>query len=104
MISEEVKEIAAKIGLYYLEKNNHDYQEAGSEIIDLRIEQILVLSEDEIVIVLARPGLLIGRRGSNLDALSTYIKKKIRVVESREQLIDYLIPLNYEGFLIDDPT
>lgn len=95
MIPNKIQAIAAAIGEFYLNKNNGDYKATENELVNLRIETIEILSSTDIMIKLARPGLLIGRKGLNIDALSKHLSKKIFIVESSSQLIDYLVPFNF---------
>lgn len=70
-----------EIANFYAQKFNGDYAKAGEEARKLQITDIKV-SGNEVEISLARPGLLIGRKGENIDKLSAHLKKKIKVVES----------------------
>ena len=96
MITEDIKDVASKIGFYYLQKNNNDYKKTYQELESLRIQQILVLDSSTITIILSRPGLLIGVRGTNLDNLEKFINKSIYIVEARETILDYLMPMNLD--------
>lgn len=96
MITEAVKDVASKIGFYYLQKNNNDYKKTYQELESLRIQQIIVLDIDTITIILSRPGLLIGKHGTNLENLKKYIDKSIYIVEATETILDYLMPLNLD--------
>ena len=63
-------------------------------------------------ITTSRPGLLIGKRGSNIEELSDWLKKKVKIIEAKDDLNNYLIPYppeddespydNYLGDLDDD--
>lgn len=97
MVPEEVKEAARNIGFFYLDKNQHDYAATEKEITDLRISKIEV-TEKGIEITTARPGLLIGRRGMNIDALSKFLKTKLRIIEEVDPLCSYLIPREYNDY------
>jgi ribosomal protein S3 len=108
MWSNEVKEVARKIGQYYLQKArdriettydiipqyNSSHAKAEAEICRLGISKIEV--EGNIVtITAARVGLLIGVRGRNIDALNKFLNMDIRVIEDTNSLNDYLIPNAY---------
>lgn len=104
MISEEVKEIACKIGQFFLEKNELDYKAACLEIEKLRINNLSIFSkrtngETTIEIETSRPGLVIGRHGEQIDKLSKYLGVKIRLVETKETILDYLLPFNWQAEL-----
>jgi ribosomal protein S3 len=98
MLSEEVKGMAAAIGAYYLQKNNGDYVATEKEITSMRISAIAVdstLPHSKVVsITTERPGLLIGKRGTNIDALEKFLGHKVKVIEDRDPLYNYLIPDN----------
>jgi ribosomal protein S3 len=92
MISEEVKSLARKIGQFYLEKNSGVYAFAEKDILNLRILKIDLIENCVVLIELSRPGVLIGKRGENLYALSRFLEKPIKVVEAEENILDYLVP------------
>lgn len=109
MISVEVKEIARHIGHFFLEKNGLDYAAACAEIEKLRINNISIYEkrtngEITIEIETSRPGLVIGGRGEQIDKLSKYLEQffmnqvKIRLVETKETILDFLLPVNYYSF------
>lgn len=102
MISEEVKNIAYRIGQFFLEKNKLDYDAACDEIKKLRINNLSIFKEitngkTTIEIETSCPGLVIGRRGEQIDKLSKYLGMEIRLVETRETLLDYLLPYNWQA-------
>ena len=94
MLSDE--EAAAAIGAYYLQKNHGDYAATEKEITSLGISAVTVDNSlphsKTISVTLARPGLLIGKRGTNIDALEKFIGTKVKVIEDRDSLFHYLIP------------
>lgn len=101
-LSEEVKDVAEKIGLFYLKKNNGNFSAAEDEIINLQIVEIEV-NESEIIITASRVGLLIGRRGENLDALVAHLQKKVKLREEENCLLRHLIPEPpYENYWGED--
>lgn len=104
MISEEVKDIAHRIGQFFLEKNELDYKAACAEIEKLRINNLSIYEKrtngkTTIEIETSRPGLVIGRRGEQIDKLSKYLGVEIRLVETKETLLDYLLPYNWQAEL-----
>lgn len=114
MFSEKVKEIARNIGQFYLQKNNGDYVATEKEILRLQIKNIEFLIREnpkgeqirEAVITAGRVGLLIGRRGTNIDALEKHLGMKVKIMEDTDPLESYLIPYepvedNYPYY--DDP-
>ena len=91
MLPNKVKEAAASIGQFYLKKNNQDYQKTETEILNLHISKIEV-NEDNVTITTARPGLLIGSKGTNIGNLEKYLNTKIKILEEKDPLNSYLIP------------
>src|SRR5688572_16565788 len=91
MLDSKIVEIAKKIGEYYLQKNNQDYDEAGLELLKLGITQISI-SDTEITIEVARPGLLIGKRAENIDKLTKYLNCKVKIIEAVDYIYNYIIP------------
>jgi hypothetical protein len=91
----EERAIARIIGNFYLDKNKGDYKKTHEEIFSLQITQIK-LNDNTISITLSRPGLIIGRRGENLDMLQRYLTQqlkfyhKIEIVE--DKILSYLYP------------
>ena len=95
MLSDQVKDIASKIGAFYLRKNNGDYTATEKEIVDLRIMKIEVAVNKAVVITIGRPGLLIGKRGTNVDALSKFLQTEIKIIEDMDNLHSWLVPVDY---------
>ena len=93
------KEIAQCIGGYYLIKNQGAYKKAMEEITELGITQVDVI-KNKISIRLTRPGLLIGRRGANIDNLriflETQLKRGITIEIIEDRVISNLIPYSNE--------
>lgn len=100
----EKKQIISAIGFYYFLKNNKDVQKANEEINLLKIHNI-DFKNNIITIKLERPGVLIGRRGENIDNLTGYLCKdlqkdiQINIVEELElqnlrsfEYVDYDYP------------
>lgn len=86
-------EVARQIGYFYLDKNGGDLPKATKELESLRISKI-ELTDATITIHLGRPGLIIGRKGANFEALEKHLGKKISIYEA-EHWLDYLIPYVY---------
>lgn len=116
----EEKEICWSIGLFYIEKNGQDKKAAEAEITRLGIRSIRLnrdipipkdqqrlteavygpdkvqLKKDEVEIVLNRPGLIIGKRGENVDKLTKFLQEKnnishVRIVEDDDNVLDSLL-------------
>jgi hypothetical protein len=91
MLSNEVIEVAKSIGEFYLQKNNHDYEKTSKEILKLRITK-LELIEDKVIITTCRPGMLIGKKCENVEALSVHLGKNIKIIEAIDDITDWIIP------------
>jgi len=95
MLPLPVREAAAAIGQFYLNKNKGDYVATEKELTDLRITK-LEINANALCITTERVGMLVGRRGSNIDALSKFIQNqmqmKVRIIEDTDCLYDALIP------------
>lgn len=98
MLSEQDKEAARKIGEFYLQKNNRDFKATEKEIMDLRISKVRALENKTIEITTERPGLLIGRRGTNIDALTKFLDVHVKIIEERDPITYYLIPQNWDEY------
>ena len=66
---------------------------------DLGIHKVIIEGND-IIICLERPGLLIGVKGSNINALQAYLDKqdvtgKIQIFEVTRPATDYLMNWTY---------
>lgn len=70
------------IGQFYLQKNNEDWEKAIDEITQLRITNMRIV-DDKLEITSNRPGLIIGPKGSNINALEKYLKIQIMIKEEK---------------------
>lgn len=78
--AKELQNIGSQIGRYYLKKNDNNYEATRTEIENLKIVNVQLV-DDQIIISTARPGLLIGRKGMNIENLQTYLGKKLSIQE-----------------------
>ena len=94
--SQQAEEIGYAISSFYLNKNNQSYSAAQKDVENLKITNITI-ENDVVTISIARPGLLIGRKGENIDALEKHLDKKIKIVESFhwDQI---LVPYDYSEY------
>lgn len=100
------QEIARYISDYYVEKNKLDCDMAIKEINMLGITHIKFQYKN-IYITLMRPGLLIGRRGINIDNLTVFLSNKlhtkinVKIIE--DKVLPHLIPFTpyQDGELFD---
>lgn len=96
MLSETVKDMASRIGEFYLQKHSKDYDKACEELERLQITDIDV--GDAVTIKLCRPGMLIGKRGQNVTELEAFLGKKVVIREEMEHLYHYLLPFDEEAY------
>jgi len=94
--SQQAEEIGYAISNFYLNKNNQSYSAAQKDVENLKITNITI-ENDVVTISIARPGLLIGCEGENIDALEKHLDKKIKIVESFhwDQI---LVPYDYSEY------
>jgi len=86
-------EVGYKIASFYLDKHNQDYSAAKKEVITLGITDVKLVDDKHIEIYVSRPGLLIGRHGTNIENLSVFLAMKITIVEAFNWT-DVLVPFN----------
>lgn len=98
MLPQPTIDAAREIGRFYLDKFQGNYEKAAEELLNVRITKVEIQG-DKLCITASRVGLLIGRRGQNIDALSKWIEDKlhmkVHIYEDTDCLYDYLIPTNY---------
>ncbi len=103
------QEIARKIGLFYLEKNGNDYAKTEEDLNKLRISRLEFIQvpcktcghqEERLQITLERVGLLIGKRGENIDKLVKYLGQEVNIKEE-DHILSWLIPIDYESEIDD---
>jgi len=98
---QENQNIASILGNFYIQKQGKDgftkagYKRANEDILSLGITDIKIFG-NKITITLTRPGLLIGRRGENIDALKEYftkeLKKPIQIYIIENRVLGWLYP------------
>lgn len=86
--------IAHKISNFYLQKNANDYAKAKEEIEKLRIFDIR-LNGENVEIYLGRPGLIIGKKGTNIDNLTAFLGEPVKIFKSFHWN-DILVPTEYD--------
>jgi hypothetical protein len=100
--SKECQELGLKLGSFYLHKNEVNYEKTAEEIRKLHITH-LKMDCGKLHIYTARPGLLIGAKGKNIDALAKFFNCGIHIHETYS-LNDYLIPEDlshyFDGYMI----
>lgn len=98
MIDPKLHEAATKLGQFYLNKNGGDYAKATDELYRLHIKEVAVADDGTVTLTVGRIGLLIGKRGTNIDALSKFFGHPIRCVEDTNSILDIVIPRPLEDF------
>ncbi len=87
--------LAGDIGHFFLLKNERSYHECHKEIDSLHITGLDII-DGKAVITLSRPGLLIGRKGEQIEKLAKHLGMPIYVKETENRVLDYLYP--YEPY------
>lgn len=98
MLTTEVKAVAQRIGEFFLQRNEGNYEKTRKQLETMRIQEILCPEPQKITIKTSRPGLLIGRRGTVIDALTKHLDLHVHIEEITECLYDYLVPNDYSSF------
>jgi ribosomal protein S3 len=108
---EKSRIIAQLIGEYYLNRNEKlsiskedRYKQARADLIDVGITQINIKNK-KIIITAQRVGLLIGRRGDNIEALKNFLLSKTKYIEldiKEDKTIDWLMPYDYSSEYEED--
>ncbi len=106
MLPEKVREYARSIGEFYLKKHDGNYSRACEAVEKLQITKLEVIytvdsthpegARETVVITTARPGMLIGKKGTNIDELSQHLNAHIKIVEEEDHLLYYLMPPDLE--------
>jgi hypothetical protein len=92
----EVIKVAKAIGQFYLNKHDGDYDKAEDELVRLGISHIEMI-ENGVAIVLYRVGLLIGKKGDNIEALGKHLGLNVKIYEEAQPLISFLVPYDEEA-------
>src|SRR5579859_7307784 len=95
-LDQNVVNLAKNIGLFFLEKNKENYEATEIEIQSMQITKLDIMKDGRALIELKRPGILIGKRGLQIEELSKHLKIGIHIVESEPSPIDSLIPYPLE--------
>lgn len=81
-VDDETKPYVQEIAEFYYRKNNMNLDNTLTEIKDLNIIYLKYNKEDDkIDMGLSRIGLLIGKRGKNIEDLNAIVSKPIRIYE-----------------------
>jgi ribosomal protein S3 len=77
----KTKDIEDKFAKFYLEKNHNDCDNAIAEIRSLGIKLLYFSNTGSVCITVKRPGLLIGKRGENIEKLQKYLGCEVIIKE-----------------------
>lgn len=92
----EADEIAADIGFFYHDTSVGDNIKEKIENTTTRISNLGIVSIDykdnEVIITLSRPGLLIGQYGSNINALTKYLQEKSKNKVDKIKIVEQKLP------------
>lgn len=97
MISQELKDIADKIGRFFLQEYCGDKDKTREFLQQLQIQDIAI-EDGKIAITTSRPGLFIGRRGRNIERLVGFLGRNIIVKEAKECWYDCLTQFDYDDW------
>ncbi len=86
-----LQDIAQKIGEFFLEQSGKDYEVAEETIRNIWISKI-ELVDGVVVITAVRVGLLIGKRGETIDALTKYLGLNMKVKIVEDALLGWIMP------------
>ena len=101
MLPQNIRDAAKCIGEFYLSKNeahgDHKYDKTAGDLLHLLITKLEIDETTKVLeITTGRPGMLIGRRGKNIQELCDWVMQKlqlgIRVVEDMDALYDTMVP------------
>ena len=105
--TENEQRIIKQIGMFFVKRNidkiniGNAYIQAREDIFKLGITRIVFnIDLSTVIIHLGRPGLLIGKKGEQINALSEHLKKynveKVEIIE--DNLFEHLIPRQWDDF------
>jgi len=90
-------DVLEQIGLYFLQQNQHDYVQTEQQIRNMGITNVSLLS-DTVIIILRRPGLIIGKKGKIVEGLADFLSSKIQIIEDTiHDINDRTVPFNPLG-------
>lgn len=94
MFTDREIDVLRQIGVFFLNENGGCYHKTEQLIQKIGIAEIMLIG-NKLTLTVKRPGLLIGRRGVTIDKLQDHLGLEIRLVEVKEDILDYLIPQDY---------
>jgi len=103
----EQRQAASRIGYFYVSLTQGDYKKAWEWLHDLDISNILYNKRKQsIIITLGRPGLLIGYKGKNIEALQKFLNKEygcpISIKLKEEKILSALYPMDPDAYYDDE--
>jgi ribosomal protein S3 len=93
-IEDKTRYVASSVGFFYYHLDRENLEEATKSLNMLKITKIEYDEEACVAVIhLQRPGIIIGRKGKNIEALLAYVQKQcasyfevksIKIVEAPE--------------------
>lgn len=102
-LSDVAQNFLRQLGCFYHDKHINNLNEAYKQIKELGIRTVVV-DNRTVYIVLERPGLFIGSKGSNIEAVERYLNDggfigyKIQIIEDKRPPMDFLTSWQYAYF------
>jgi hypothetical protein len=96
IVTDEIRDILARIAGFYMSKSHAEsqaevVQAAEREITALRLHNVRLSPDKKSVIIsLSRPGLLIGKLGTNISALEKFLGLSVHIDE-RDNATDHIL-------------
>jgi hypothetical protein len=93
------KEILYTIGYYWLQHNNFNYEETYKTIDSIGIKHLKIFG-NRIYIVLDRPGIFIGLKGKDINAIEDMLyqntEKQLKFYIIEDKITNYLYPMELD--------
>lgn len=96
LFTEKEQKIISGIGQFFLNKNDQDFKKTEQQLLAMHITDIYPLT-NRVIIVLRRPGLIIGKRGQTVEELKNFLglSEIIIIEDAKPHINDFLIPYDY---------
>ena len=87
-----------QIGEFFLEHFEGDYAKTEAYLVSMGIKEIYPLI-GEVIVVLNRPGLIIGKKGALFEGLRLHLGCEIKVIEFEgDDIYNHLVPYEYSEY------
>lgn len=81
-----MNEIVTKLAAYFMDKHCGDIDEAYKDLLFLQISSISIGTDGAVTFHTARPGMFIGAKGRQHEAISNALGCKIKIVETNSPI------------------